>query len=86
MHPVSMPLKSFLCGNTLFPGAAIAREQLLDERHANSFPTRDALTGDGFENIAFFAPPSGVLPPTSMGAIFNQKLDVIIHQPTNRNP
>jgi porin len=32
---------------------------------------------DRFENIAFVAPPSGVVPPTIMGAIFNQKLDAI---------
>jgi porin len=30
---------------------------------------------DRFENIAFVAPPSGVVPPTIMGAVFSQKLD-----------
>jgi porin len=30
---------------------------------------------DRFENIAFVAPPSGVVPPTIMGTVFSKKLD-----------
>jgi porin len=32
---------------------------------------------DRFQNIAFVAPPSGVVPPTIMGAVFSKKLDPI---------